>query len=83
MQIRIMLFLSRKKKKIKTDELSDFMIEIGEKMQNLKEEFKDIHNQLKSLKIYDVVKSFKYANEKIPDLDYDGAVREFKENIEK
>ena len=75
--------LEKKKKKIKTDELSDFMIEIGEKMQNLKEEFKDIHNQLKSLKIYDVVKSFKYANEKIPDLDYDGAVREFKENIEK
>ena len=74
--------LEKKKKKIKTDELSDFMIEIGEKMQNLKEEFKDIHNQLKSLKIYDVVKTFIYANEKIPDLDYDEVVRKFKENIE-
>ena len=67
---------------ITIDEISDSILQIGEKIQINKNFFEEVHRDLKEFQIYKIINSFENANEKIPDLNYDKIVNEFEEVIE-
>ena len=67
---------------ITIDEISDSILQIGEKIQINKNFFEEVNRDLKEFQIYKIINSFENANEKIPDLNYDKIVNEFEEVIE-